>query len=131
MSMTEEVALRAYAKMINTLDFGGFGNILTQKFSYQYQTNLRKLKSKNEFLAYTILQFEKISKSNIPVFAEMGMINVDGNNQPCAILAQGNKENIVAYVVATVTKTKLSGLEQCIYPAPTTAERSGDYPIVD
>jgi hypothetical protein len=44
------------------------------------------------------------------------------------VLAQGEKENLVALVLAKVKGNLIERIDMCIVPAPQSAKRSGEYP---
>ncbi|MDD5092580.1 MAG: hypothetical protein PHQ23_16905 [Candidatus Wallbacteria bacterium] len=128
MKLTEKAALCAYAKMINTLSIDLLEPLLAEDFAYESQKVLQPLKSKQAFLEYMVPKLQTISSSGTQVFAEMGTVDAYCKSQPCVILAQNNKSNLVAIVLAKVDAGKLKRLDLCIVPPPHTAQRSGDYP---
>ncbi|MCA2999095.1 MAG: hypothetical protein ING75_10875 [Rhodocyclaceae bacterium] len=129
MELTEVVALRAYAKMMNTISVEPLESILADNFANESQTVFQALESKQAFLEYIIPKLETIRRSNAIVFAEMGTVAAYGKSQPCVILAQNDEANLVALVLAKTHGDKLSRLDLCIVPPPQAAERSGEYPI--
>ena len=128
MELTEVVALCAYAKMMNTLSVEPLEPLLADDFAYESQAVFQALESKKAFLEYIILKLQTIRRSNATVYAKMGTVAAYGKNQPCVILAQNDKANLVALVLAKTQGSKLSRLELCIVPPPQAAERSGEYP---
>ena len=128
MELTEVVALRAYAKMMNTLSAAPLEPLLTDDFTYESQMVFQALESKQAFLEYIIPKLQTIHRSNATVYAEMGTVAAYGKNQPCVILAQNEKANLVALVLAKTQGSKLIRLDLCIVPPPQAAERSGEYP---
>jgi len=126
--LTEAVALRAYAKMMNTLSAEPLEPLLADDFVYESQAVFQALASKQAFLEYMIPKLQTIRRSNATVYAEMGTVAAYGKNQPCVILAQSDKANLVALVLAKTQGSKLSRLDLCIVPPPQAAERSGEYP---
>jgi hypothetical protein len=129
MVITEEYALRAFAKLINANNSDDLSGILAKNFVYQSQKMLTKVTTKPGFLYYMNGQLEKSKQSGSAVFAEMGTISSYIVKRHCVIMAKVNKDNLVAIVLATVTKTKLSRLDLCFIPSPDLAIRSGDYPV--
>ena len=128
MELTEVVALRAYAKMMNTLSAEPLEPLLADDFAYESQVVFEALESKQAFLEHMIPKLQTIRCSNATVYAEMGTVAAYGKNQACVILAQNDKANLVALVLAKTRGSKLSRLDLCIVPAPQAAERSGEYP---
>jgi hypothetical protein len=47
---------------------------------------------------------------------------------PCVVLAQGDKENLVAVVFAEVKGDFIERIDLCVAPTPQSAKRSGEYP---
>jgi hypothetical protein len=129
MSLTQSEALRAYARMMNTLDLSPLEPLLATDFTYESQTVFSALESKQAFLDYIRPKLQTIKDTGATVFAEMGMVSAYGQRQPCVVLAQNSKDNLVGLVLARVVAGKLSRLDLCIVPPPQAAERSGDYPV--
>ena len=129
MKLTQTEALRAYAKMMNTLNVSPLEPLLAENFTYESQMVFSALESKQEFLDYIRPKLQTIKNSGATVFAEMGTVHAYGQSQPCVVLAQNRKENLVALVLARVLEDKLSRLDLCIVPSPQSAERSGEYPV--
>jgi hypothetical protein len=128
MELTEAAALRAYAIMINTLSTAPIEPLLADDFVYESQQVINPLKSKQAFLEYMSAKLATIRKTNATVWAELGRVSAYGKHQPCVILAQNTKANLVGAVLATTAGGKLERLDVCIIPDPHTAERSGEYP---
>jgi hypothetical protein len=128
MELTETDALRAYAKMMNTLTVSPIEPLLSDDFVYESQTVFSSLKSKKEFLDYIVPKLKTIKDAEANVFAEMGIVSSYGRKQPCVVLAQNRQENLVGIVLARVDQGKLCRLDLCIVPTPQSAERSGEYP---
>ena len=128
MELTQTDALRAYAKMMNTLRTEPLESLLAEDFTYESQTVFQALDSKQAFLDYIRPKLQPIARAKASVYAEMGMVSAYGNRQPCVVLAQDKKTNLVGLVLAKVKDNKLTRLDLCIVPPPETAERSGEYP---
>ena len=126
--LTEEQGLRAYAHAMNALDLSPLREILAEDFHYASQMVLSELASKAEFLEYLAGKLETLRKSPGQVFAEMGTVYAYRGKQPCVILAQPAKEDLVAIVLARVAGGKLVRLDLCVVPPPQSATRSGEYP---
>lgn len=129
MPLTEESALRAYAKILNTLNVDCLEPLLADDFTYESQQVLQPLESKQAFLDYICPKLKTIQLAKTAVFAEMGTVSVYGKNQSCLILAQNDRDNLVGLVLAKTDEKKLKRLDICIVPPPQTAERSGEYSI--
>jgi hypothetical protein len=128
MPLTEEAALRAYAKMMNTLNADRLEPLLAEDFTYESQHVIQPIESKQAFLDYIRPKLVTIQQAKATVFAEMGTVAAYGRNQPCVILAQNNKTNLVGLVLAKVEGERLKRIDLCIVPPPQAAKRSGDYP---
>lgn len=128
MELTQYDALRAYAKMMNNLNVDPLEPLLADDFVYESQAVFSALESKQDFLDYIRPKLQTIQNTGAEVFAEMGVISAYGAQQPCVVLAQSSKENLVALVLARTAGSKLCRLDQCIVPPPQSAERSGEYP---
>ena len=128
MELTQYDALRAYAKMMNNLNVDPLEPLLADDFVYESQAVFSALESKQDFLDYIRPKLQTIQNTGAEVFAEMGVISAYGAQQPCVVLAQNSKENLVALVLARTAGSKLCSLDLCIVPPPQSAERSGEYP---
>jgi len=128
LELTESEALRAYARMMNTLDVQCLEGLLAEDFVYESQYVLEPLASKQAFLAYIEPKLQTIARAKATVYAEMGTVDACAENQPCVILAQNDKSNLVAVVLAKVEGGRLKRLDLCAVPPPEEAERSGEYP---
>ena len=128
MDLTHSEALRAYAKMMNTLDVSPLEPLLSDDFTYESQIVLAALESKQAFLDYIRPKLRTVKDTGATVFAEMGMVWAYGQNQPCVVLAQNTKDSLVGLVLARIVAGKLSRLDLCIVPPAQAAERSGEYP---
>jgi hypothetical protein len=127
MSLTEESALRAYARMINTGDPGVLAPLLAEDFHYSSQWVFEELTSKDAYLQYITRKLERIRRTEARVWAEMGSLD-RGFPGPCVVLAQGTKDRLTALVLAKVAGGFIRRLDMCFLPAPESARRTGDYP---
>jgi len=125
--LTTEAALKAYASMMNSLDSSKLEPLLSPDFHYESQMVFSEIKSKQEYLDYINPKLETVKASGTKVWAEMAMLthSIPG---PCVVLAQGEKENLVALVLAEVKGDLIKRIDMCIVPNPQSAERSGEYP---
>ena len=128
MPLTEEVALRTYAKMMNTLNAECLEPLLADDFMYESQQVFQPLESKQAFLDYIRPKLQTIRQAKATVFAEMGTVVAYGGNQSCVILAQNDKTNLVGLVLAKTDGQLLKRIDLCIVPPPQAAKRSGEYP---
>ena len=128
MELTQLEALRAYARSLNTLTAEPLEPLLADDFTYESQSVLSALESKEEFLNYFRPKLQTIATSGSAVFAEIGMVSAYGGRQPCVVLAQGKRESLVGLVLAKVQDGMLKRLDLCIVPPPQSAERTGEYP---
>lgn len=128
MAVTEEDALRAYARMMNTLAVGDFGEFLADDFIYESQTVFSALTSKQAFLEYIEPKLKTVARANATVYAEMGTVSAYGRERPCVVLAQNDIDNLVGLVISEFSDGKLKRLDLCVVPSPHAARRSGEYP---
>lgn len=128
MELTEEAALQAYARMMNTLSAAPFEGLLAENFIHESQKVLTPIESKQAFLDYIRAKFKTIRDVGATVFAELGEVSAYGSRRPCVILAQNDKANLVGLALAKVSNGKVARIDLCIVPPPQTAQRSGEYP---
>jgi hypothetical protein len=122
-----ETALRAFASMMNTLDSSKLEPLLAVDFHYESQMVFAEIESKQEYLDYITPKLETVRASGSKVWAEMATLT-HGFPGPCVVLAQGDKENLVAVVLAKVRGDFIERIDMCIVPTPQSAKRTGDYP---
>lgn len=122
-----EGALRAYAEMINTLDSTKLAPLLAPDFHYASQWVFSEISTKQDYLNYIRPKMETMKSSGNRVWAEMAHLDREFPG-PCVVLAQGDKDNLVALVLAMVKDGMISRLDMCCAPSPHDAERSMDYP---
>jgi hypothetical protein len=127
MKLTEADALRVYARMMNTLDASHIETLLDGNFRYSSQWMIGEITSKQEFLDYIKSQLLEIKQSGSRAYAEMAVVSAWGHNE-CVVTAQGEKENLIATVFATVRNGKILRFDMCATPSPAETMRSGEYP---
>jgi ADP-ribosylglycohydrolase len=126
-SLTEEQALRAYARMMNTLNVSEISGLLADDFHYASQWVFDEIESKTAYLDYISPKLDAIFKSGGAVWAEMASLDREFPG-PCVIMAQGDRDSLVAVVLAKVKSGKIKRLDLCAAPSPQSAKRSGIYP---
>lgn len=127
MELTETDALRAYARMMNTLDVSHIEPLLDKKVRYASQWTMGEIPSKQEFLDYMKSQLLEIRQSGGRIYAEIARASAWGHNE-CVATAQGEKENLIATVFVTVMNEKIRRIDMCGTPHPSETMRSGEYP---
>ena len=125
--LTIEAALRAYASMMNTLDSSKLEPFLASDFHYASQMVFTEIESKQEYLDYIKPKLEVVRASGTRVWAEMATLTHSFPG-PCVVLAQGDKKNLVAVVLAKVQDDFIERIDMCIVPTPQSAKCSGEYP---
>jgi hypothetical protein len=126
-SLSKLDALRAYAKMIHNSSADHLESLLAEDFHYASQWVLEEITCKEAYLDYIRQKLATIRKNSVRVWAEIGELLVfpDG---PCLIMAQGEKDNLVAVVLAEVEDSRIKRLDMCFIPSPEDARRTGEYP---
>ena len=85
---------------MNTLRTEPLESLLAKDFTYESQAVFQALDSKQAFLDYIRPKLQTIARAPASVYAEMGMVSAYGNRQPCVVLAQNEKTNLVGLVLA-------------------------------
>ena len=127
MSLTAEQALRAYATMMNTLDASCLEPLLADDFHYASQWVFAEIESKSSYLEYIVPKLDAIRRSGATAWAEMGWLDHEFPG-PCVVMAQGDKDTLVAVVLAKIEDGKIKRLDLCGAPSPHSVRRTGDYP---
>jgi hypothetical protein len=120
-------ALRAYAAMMNTSNLEELEPLLADDFQYASQWVFAEIRSKQDFVNYIKPKLATVKASGATVWAEMGHLDQEFPG-PCVVLAQGEKDNLIAIVLAQVDNGKIVRLDMCGAPSPRSAQRSGTYP---
>lgn len=126
--MTELEALQAYARMMNRANADALEAALHDDFQYASQFVLSAITSKTEFLSYIRPKLQATMDAGSSVFAEIGEVDAYGRRRPCVVLAQGDRDNLVAIVISEMRDGLLSRLDLLAAPSPQSASRSGVYP---
>ena len=113
---------------MNTLDSSKLEPLLSDDFHYASQMVLAEIESKLEYLDYINPNLEVVRASGTKVWAEMAVLTHSFPG-PCVVLAQGDKENLVALVLAKVRGAQIERIDMCIVPTPQSAKSSGEYPV--
>ncbi|MCV0394127.1 MAG: hypothetical protein K5872_22880 [Rhizobiaceae bacterium] len=121
---TKRDLIIAYCRMINSGIVGEFAAAIPDDFHYASQYVLSEITSKNAFLSYISAKLDAIRRGGVPTFAEVG----EWGGEACAVLAQGDKDRLVAVVMAGCKDGLVHRLDLCIVPSPHDVERSGLYP---
>ena len=127
MKLTEIDALRAYARMMNTLDASHIEPLLDDNFRYSSQWMVGEISSKREFLDYIKPKLLSIKQSGGRVYAEIAVVQAWGHDA-CAVTAEGAKENLIATIFAHVKDKKIKRIDMCNTPSPSETMRTGEYP---
>ena len=127
--LTKTEALRAYARMINTLNVSPLEPLLADDVHYASQKVFAEITSKQDFLDYIKPKLRVIELGDRPLFAEMGILAAHHGGGPCVVLAQGTKDTLVGTVLIETAAGSIARIDLCIVPPPETAKRLGDYPV--
>lgn len=132
--LSKEEALRAYARMLNHLSVDYLEPLLAEDFYYASQKVFEEMTSKQQFLDYMRGKLATITRAGERVWAELGKVDaqvavLSARGQPCLIIAQGNKNNLVATLLVEVEGQKIMRCDMCVIPEPQSAKRTGEYPL--
>ena len=130
LNLSELVSL--YAKAWNQLDFSVLEPYLAPEIVYESQHVFNALEGKvavSEHLRGKMNTLRQKGDSR-RAFAELSFIPYgSGKGEPCVLLAQGSKENIVVLVILQSKEGKITRIDICgLVPDPKTAKRTGIYP---
>ena len=126
-TLTEIDALRAYARMMNTLDASHIELLLEDDFRYSSQWMIGEISSKQEFLDYIKPLLLSIKQSGGRAYAEIAVIQAWGHNE-CVVTAEDDKDNLIATVFVKVKDEKIRRIDMCCMPHPSETMRTGEYP---
>jgi len=114
------------ARSYNTLNYEILKKIASKDIIYESQAVIKPLNGKRELGKYFRGKFKTIKESGQLVYAEIGffcscnikdnIISVSDKAQVCIILAQGNKKNIVAYLLVGSDDSFVHRIDLCLIP---------------
>lgn len=127
-TITPDQAAHAYAMALNTLDTTPLEPLLADDFHYASQWVFEEITSKADYLRYLRGKFHTLRDGRNPVFAELGHVDAYGEDQPCVVLAQGSRTELVAIALFKVAGDRITRIDLCAVPPPDSARRRGIYP---
>lgn len=121
-------ACRAYARMMNTLDFSHLETWLAEDICYESQWVFDVMCGKERFSDYIQKKLDAIRREGSRVWAEIAYTDVFGAG-PCVILAQGNEDQWIATLLIQMKEEKISKMDMCFIPDPYQCRRTGERPV--
>jgi hypothetical protein len=128
------------AKAYNNLDVSIIADRLADDLVYESQQVLIPLIGKSVVLEYLDQKFMTISNTpGAELFVELAFLdNLEDTmiplsfarqGQPCLVMAQGNRENLLAVVLIQAHQGKIKRIDLCtVAPHWSQARRTGEYP---
>lgn len=128
--LSEDLAVRAYAAMMNTGSAAHIEPLLADDFRYASQWVFKEMVGKQAYLDYITAKLETVRKSGDPIRAEVGYLDAS-HQRPCVVLAAGHADNLVAVVLVKTLGSSIQRMDMCAVPSPHSVERTGKYPGCD
>lgn len=125
--LSEDVAVCAYAAMMNTGSVAHLEPLLAEDFRYASQWVFEEITSKADYLDYITQKLDTVRQSGAVVWAELAYLD-EARQQPCVVLAQGAADNLQAVVLVKVQGNHISRMDLCAVPSPNSVYRTGKYP---
>lgn len=105
--------------MMNTLDIRHLEPLLAQDFHYASQKVLAEIETKAEYIDYITGKLRVMDRPDARPFAEMADWDAWGGG-PCVVLAQGDRDRLVATAVAEVEDGRipimgLKATQRCLH----------------
>ena len=120
-------ACRAYAKMMNTLDFSHLEPWLDDNLKYTSQWVFDEMNGKAAYSEYICNKLNMIKEKGDRVWAEIGHTCLFSRYY--VILAQGEESNLHATLLITMNESKIQKMAMCCVPSPYDCERIGERPL--
>ena len=127
-TLTRKRAAAFYAWALNAYDVSPLEDLLADHFHYASQWVFEEITSKADYLRYLRGKFHTLRDGRDPVFAELAHVDAYGEDQPCVVLAQGSRTDLVAIALFQVAGDRITRIDLCAVPPPESARRSGIYP---
>ena len=86
-----------------------------------------EIESKTVYLEYIVPKLNALRESGSAAWAEMGWLDREFPG-PCVVMAQGEKDKLLAVVLAKVEDGRIARLDLCGAQSPQSARRTGEYP---
>ncbi len=122
--LTEREAATAYARAWNRLDCGEYLHLLAEDACYASQWVFEELEGREAIEAYLVPKMATVKDSGSRVYAELGKTDT---GRDCVLMAQDEKENIVATVLFEISGNKIQRYDMCM-PEITGGTGNGVYP---
>lgn len=113
-------ACRAYARMINTLDYSCLDPWLDPDLEYQSQQVLEIMRGKERYSEYIRGKIENIRNSGYLTVAEIAYTDMFDPG-PCVIIAQGEEERWVATLLLNMKGNSIGSMTSALSLRPTSA----------
>jgi len=120
-------ACRAYARMMNHLDFSHLEPWLDEDVKYTSQWVMDDIHGRDDYAKYIQGKLSAIRRSGKRVWAEIGYTEAFGAG-PCVVLAQGTATDLAATLLVDLSGDKISSMTMCCVPSPHECRRTGEYP---
>jgi len=120
-------ACRAYARMMNHLDFSHLEPWLDENVKYASQWVVEDINGSEEYARYIQGKLQAIRRSGERVWAEIAYTDAFGAG-PCVVLAQGAQSNLLSTLLIEMKAEKISAMTMCSIPSPHECRRTGEVP---
>lgn len=110
-------ACRAYARMMNNLDYRAFEPWLADDFHYASQWIFDEISSKAAYEAYIVPKLRSVQRTGSRVWAELAYTRAFSAG-PCVVLAQDRRDNLKATLLLAMQGGKVSRADLCLVPTP-------------
>ena len=126
-------AVRAYARAWNNLDVSCLEPLLADDVHYASQWVFDEIDDKARLVEYLTGKMDTVRESpGAKVWVEVGETRpypmYPCEPGPCALVAQGNRDNARAVVLFEVEGGRIVRIDMCLVPSPETVHRTGEYP---
>jgi hypothetical protein len=127
MNLSRADALRAYARALHHLSVSPIEPWLAEHVRFASQWAFAELVGKTSCLTYFAATLERIRRSGLRVWAEMGELTWPPRS-PCLILSRGTRDNRVATALVEVQEGLIHRVDLCDTPSPALARGFGEFP---
>jgi hypothetical protein len=125
--ISKEDALRAYARMMHNLSADYLEPLLADDFRYSSAWVKEVLTDKQMYLDYIRPKLECIRRTGDRVWADMSRL--PDSRGPYLVIAQGDREKVVATVWTEVEGSKIQRFEMRQATKIDVLGRTGEYPV--
>ena len=127
-AITRQHAAPAHAWAMNACEVSPLEGLLADDFHYASQGVFEEITSKADHLRHLRGKVHTPRNGRNAVFAGLGHVDAHGEDQPCVVLAQGSRKELVAIALFQVAGDRITRIDLSAMPPLEGDQRRGISP---